>query len=131
MNRRKAINRVLIIGAGGGVLYFGRHLFRYFVKPELENLDSHLELISDLAETIIPETDSPGAKQAGVGKFIIRMVRDCTNASSQHNFLEGLNDIQEYSDDVYHKPFSSCNQSEKDKAIRCFLAELYHIALLQ
>ncbi|MGL4632744.1 MAG: gluconate 2-dehydrogenase subunit 3 family protein, partial [Leadbetterella sp.] len=48
------------------------------------------KLLAELAEVIIPKTDTPGAKEAGVAAFIERMMRDCYSPFHQANFLKGL-----------------------------------------
>ncbi len=49
-----------------------------------------IELLAEIAETILPETDTPGAKAAGVGPFIALMVTDTYSPSEQQIFMEGL-----------------------------------------
>lgn len=52
-----------------------------------------LELLAELAETIIPETDTPGAKAAGVERYIALMVEDCMKAPDKAMFWAGLNNV--------------------------------------
>jgi hypothetical protein len=40
-------------------------------------------LVAEIADIIIPTTDTPGAKAAGVEKFILRVVQDCYPEASQ------------------------------------------------
>jgi hypothetical protein len=47
-------------------------------------------LLAELAETIIPTTDTPGAKAAGVDRFIALMVQDCLKPADQEMFRQGL-----------------------------------------
>lgn len=47
-------------------------------------------LVSELAETIIPKTDTPGAKEAGVPSFIDLVVKDCYKKEDQDKFVAGL-----------------------------------------
>ncbi|MDH4126208.1 MAG: gluconate 2-dehydrogenase subunit 3 family protein [Gammaproteobacteria bacterium] len=55
---------------------------------------SDIELMDEIAETILPETDTPGAKAAGVGPFIALMVSDTYYAADQQVFVKGLADLQ-------------------------------------
>lgn len=50
------------------------------------------EQVAMLAEAIIPETDTPGAVEAGVPLFIEAIVKDCYRAPQQKMILEGLAD---------------------------------------
>lgn len=47
-------------------------------------------LVSEVAEIIIPKTDTPGAKEVGVPGFIDQMVNECFKKEDQDKFLNGL-----------------------------------------
>lgn len=47
-------------------------------------------LISQIADIIIPKTDTPGAKEVGVPGFIDTLVKDCYSKEDQEHFLAGL-----------------------------------------
>ena len=49
--------------------------------------------LDELAETILPRTRTPGAKDAGVGRFMAQFVTDCYTAEEQATFRAGLADI--------------------------------------
>ena len=49
-----------------------------------------IELLDDIAETILPETETPGARAAGVGAFIAVMVNDAYSPDEQDIFMAGL-----------------------------------------
>ena len=55
---------------------------------------SDIELLDEVAETILPETSTPGAKAAGVGAFIALMVDDVYELADQRIFTAGLKDLQ-------------------------------------
>src|SRR4051812_18836159 len=52
-------------------------------------------LISQLAEVIIPKTDTPGAKEAGVPSFIEQVVKDCYTPEQQQKFATALTAFDE------------------------------------
>jgi len=47
-------------------------------------------LIAQAADTIIPRTDTPGARDARVHVFVDLALRDCYTPDEQRTFLEGL-----------------------------------------
>jgi glucoside 3-dehydrogenase (cytochrome c) hitch-hiker subunit len=49
-----------------------------------------VELLTRIADTILPETDTPGAAAAGVGPFIALMVQDAYYPEEQEIFTNGL-----------------------------------------
>lgn len=51
-------------------------------------------LVSEVAEIIIPKTDTPGAKDAKVGEFIEMMLKDCYDAKDQDSFAKGLAELE-------------------------------------
>ena len=52
-------------------------------------------MVRRISDIILPETDSPGAGQAGVAAFIDVMLRDCYYEQDQQAFLQGLDRIKE------------------------------------
>lgn len=58
----------------------------YFSDAEVGTLD-------EIAETILPRTKTPGAKDAGAGAFMATFVSDCYTARQQATFRAGLADI--------------------------------------
>jgi hypothetical protein len=55
---------------------------------------SDVVLLDEIADTILPETKTPGAKAAGVGPFIAMMVADTYSPRWQDLFLEGLKTLE-------------------------------------
>lgn len=51
---------------------------------------AQLEVISAVADIIIPRTDTPGAIDAGVPRFIDQMFKDVYTPAEQQRFLHGL-----------------------------------------
>lgn len=49
--------------------------------------------LDEIADTILPRTRTPGAKDAGAGAFMARFVTDCYTAQQQATFRAGLADI--------------------------------------
>ncbi|MFN3849812.1 MAG: gluconate 2-dehydrogenase subunit 3 family protein [Spirosomataceae bacterium] len=120
MNRREAIQRVtlmlggvmsapLMAGAMGEVLYTGESVA---VAADQE------ALITELADVIIPTTSTPGAKAAGVQKFIIRVMRDCYVKADQDKFYNGLAKFEEGCKFAYGKNFVELSADEKKDAVK-------------
>ncbi|CAG5068250.1 hypothetical protein DYBT9623_00979 [Dyadobacter sp. CECT 9623] len=51
-------------------------------------------LVSEVAEMIIPKTDTPGAKDAKVGEFIEKMLNECYSEKDQDSFTKGLDALE-------------------------------------
>lgn len=52
--------------------------------------DDQLKLVGEMAQMIIPDTDTPGAKAAGVDDYIHMMVADWYTVNERENFMKGL-----------------------------------------
>ena len=63
--------------------------------PNGENAFSEADAaqLDEIAETILPRTKTPGAKDAGVGMFMAKFVTDCYTAKDQATFRAGQVDI--------------------------------------
>ncbi|MBW8773842.1 MAG: gluconate 2-dehydrogenase subunit 3 family protein [Stenotrophomonas sp.] len=55
--------------------------------------DADVGTLDEIAETILPRTRTPGAKDAGAGLFMATFVSDCYTARQQATFRAGLTDI--------------------------------------
>ena len=55
-------------------------------------------LVTMIAEHVIPKTDTPGASDAGVPRFIELMASDWFNAAELQVFMDGLADLQSRAD---------------------------------
>jgi len=52
-------------------------------------------LLAEIVETIIPATDTPGAKELGIHQFVQKMVADCFEKKVQEGFSTGLTRVEE------------------------------------
>src|SRR4030088_2282582 len=51
------------------------------------------QLVTNIAEMIIPETDTPGATSVKVPEFIDLILTECASHAERATFLSGLSDI--------------------------------------
>jgi len=101
MNRRDALSRVALLLGGtviGGELFLsGCTSADKKIGQSVDFTADDLAYLDEIAETIIPATDTPGAKDAKVGQFMGVMVKDCYKPNEQKVFLEGMNKLNEAS----------------------------------
>ena len=87
MNRREALSRVAII-MGGTVI--GSEAFLTGCKASTKTVSFSkvdIAFLNEVAETILPATNTPGAKEAKVGEFMTVMVNDCYEEDNQIIFV--------------------------------------------
>ena len=75
-------------------------------------------LLAEVVETIIPTTDTPGAKSLGVHQFVQKVVADCNDKASQDNFAKGLDAIDASCKEKYQKPFADCDTQQRLEALK-------------
>lgn len=68
--------------------------------------DAEVALLDDMAETILPRTETPGAKDAGVGAFVAFMVVDAYSPDNRRIFREGLIALQQSSQAEFGTTFT-------------------------
>jgi len=73
-------------------------------------------VIAEVAEIIIPKTDTPGAKDVGVPGFIDLMLKDCYTKEDQDRFVKGATDFDADAKATYGDSFVYCN-AEKQKEL--------------
>jgi hypothetical protein len=121
MNRRKAIYGVLLGTAGAAGITGGLQWWKLTHSPDLQYLDTNHELIGALAETILPATtDSPGATEAGVAGFIVKMIKNCTPVKEQNSFIDGLKRLHDHTLNRYHAPYTKCTPAQQEETMAWF-----------
>lgn len=85
-------------------------------KPAFLSEDQNETLIA-LSDMIIPATDTPGAKEALVNRYL-DLVLTGESAESQQNFLASLNYIDSESQRLFGKEFRSLTAGDQDDLLR-------------
>lgn len=123
MNRREAVARVALI-LGGTVV--GAGVFLEGCKPGADKkADANDGLFSaddityldEIAETIIPTTNTPGAKAAKVGAFMTVMVNDCYDEKDQKVFKEGMKLLNDASQKKFSKSFVEADANQRKELL--------------
>lgn len=110
MNRRKALWGIALFS---GTAYAGYQLFDTFQERDLHVLEANKSLIAELAEMIIPQTDTPGAKDTKSEEAILVLLKDCADKRTRNNFIKGLEEVNGYARSNYNKEFVQCDQKQK------------------
>ncbi len=85
-------------------------------KPKVFNSLQN-DVVTMIAERIIPETDTPGAGAAGVNTFIDVMVADWFSAEETETFLLGLQETLAYSKKKYKLEFLDCSEQQQTELL--------------
>lgn len=123
MNRRDAIARVSLL-LGGTIL--GAEAFLASCNNPADKkvsdnaggagvnfTNDDIAYMDEIAETILPATNTPGAKDAKVGEFMSRIVKDCYTEADQKIFLDGLQKLNEASKKKNGKGFMESTAEQR------------------
>ena len=87
--------------------------------------DSDLALLDEIAETMLPETSTPGAKAVGVGAFMALMVKDAYYPPDQAIFRAGMATVDARCQDVSGRSFVSANSADRLGVLEALDAEQF------
>lgn len=73
--------------------------------------------LDEIAETILPETKTPGARAAQVGQFMIVMITDCYDEKEQKIFREGMKKIDDQSKTKFAKSYLELTQEQRHELL--------------
>jgi hypothetical protein len=114
MDRRKAFQRISLLLGGVALApeLLARALSDVSVSAGTVPAD-RLRLLDEMAETIIPATDTPGAKAAKVGEFIIHALETCLPSERRRAFYEGLERAEAACNSKFGRSFADCTDSQR------------------
>lgn len=122
MTRREAMQQVIAL-MGGYALVAEEGLFaRAIDEAALAQATAHgagaftaadVALLDEIADTILPETSTPGAKAARTGAFMALMVSDVYSARDQQVFRDGMRALEDAARAATGKRFIEASAAER------------------
>ena len=125
MNRREALKGVALLTGGAlspsivSAVLSGVTIGGDDKKwmPKIVNSEQN-DLITVIAELIMPETDTPGAKAAKVNEFIDLMLEDWFTVAERNHFFKGLIDLDARAKKKYSTKFVECAIEEQTTILK-------------
>lgn len=74
-------------------------------------------LLAEITETILPATDTPGAKDLKIYTFVHKMISDCYEPEIQANVVKGLETVEQLAKQTYAKTFATCNTKQREEIL--------------
>jgi hypothetical protein len=93
------------------------------ISIPLDNLKltaDHETIMASITETLLPTSDTPGAKELKLHEFILRMIDDCYSPEEQKEFQSGLEQFNKFAEKSSDTPFLEMSPEEK----KIFLIQL-------
>ncbi|MEJ7587576.1 MAG: gluconate 2-dehydrogenase subunit 3 family protein [Ferruginibacter sp.] len=114
MNRRNAINSMVILSIGAAVFPGCSGKDDTVIKLKNFSLAGcEGNMLSQLTETIIPKTNFIGAADVNAHEFTLLMVDDCYEPERQKKFTNGLKEFDKQVKNKYGNSFISCSPVQK------------------
>ncbi len=124
MDRREAVKRIsaiLGVAVSGSTMAGIMGGCQADSSGTLKTLNGNQhQLLEVMTEHIIPTTDTPGAKAAGVADYIDAMLTDFYSEENREKFLKGLAEANDEAATAYGDDFLSCSADDQ----RAFLDDL-------
>jgi gluconate 2-dehydrogenase gamma chain len=124
IDRREALRKTaLMMGAAISASAFAGLMQGCKTAPELAYVprffsEDQARIVMEVAEIIIPKTDTPGAKDVGVPGFIDTMLKDCYKKEDQDRFLAGLTAFDEEAKKAYGDSFIYCKPEQQVELVK-------------
>ena len=118
ITRREALKRVgLLLGGttivGGGAFLAGGRDVQAHAPTADPFTDDEIAFLDEVAETILPETSTPGAKAAETGAFMALMVTDTYTEEEQETFREGMRRLNEACQEMHGTSFMEATPEQR------------------
>ncbi len=118
-NRRVAIQQLVLIWAGVAFLPACLHnerkvsipLKRIQIDPDDETM------LAGLSETILPKTDTPGARDLSAHLFALKMVDDCFTKQNQEKYIRGMKDFEAFVLKTTGRSFIEIDDAERQAIV--------------
>lgn len=120
VSRREALRHVTAL-LGGAALVGGPALLTACAGPRPGPADlghtpfsaTDVAFLDEVADTILPQTATPGAKAAGVGPFMALMVTDCYDPNEQAIFRDGMRVLENACQAQYRSGFVNAAPTQR------------------
>jgi len=129
MERREAIQRTALImgtaltpGIATAILGGCSPKIELNWKPQFLS-EEEAFLAGQIADRIIPRTDTPGALDVGVDQYIDKMLLDVYSEEDGNAFKEGIKRLNSSSKDTFGKIFTKLSPEEMDSMLQKFESE--------
>src|SRR5690606_8155329 len=115
IKRREALKSMVLM-MGGAIVGSSAILTGCAPEDRIEGLEfseRDIAFLDEIGETLIPATDTPGAKAVGIGAFMVMMVKDTYYKAEQEIFVDGLNSLRKEFKDQAGEDFVEAGPEER------------------
>jgi Ca2+-binding EF-hand superfamily protein len=115
MQRRSAIKNIALTIGGAIILPSWANAWNResFSNTSITSSSIPENVLAEIVETIIPKTNTPGAKDLNVHQFVQRMVKDCYDKKAQETFSKGFDLVDASAKSNFSKTFLECDAKQR------------------
>ena len=119
MDRRSAIKTCFVFTVGAALLpsCLDQRSKSSLLLKNIKISGGQEQLMAELSETIIPKTNTPGAKDVSAHLFALMMVDECFYPDTQKKFVAGLKDFEDQSEKKLGKKFVECSPTQRNEFV--------------
>lgn len=119
MDRRSALRNCFVITAGIALIpaCMQEKSKASILLKNIKISGEQEKMLAELSETIIPKTDTPGAKDVSAHLFVLTMVDDCFEPEDQKKFLAGLDKLETINRKNYRKGFVETTPQQRTELL--------------
>jgi hypothetical protein len=120
MNRRHAIRQILVGSAGILIVpsCLEDRTKASFLLKNYELTGEQEKMLAELAETLIPKTSTPGAKDVYAHQFVMTMIDDCASKEDQLKFIKGLDAFNNFTKRNTGSSFLEASMSKRAEILK-------------
>src|SRR5436853_270119 len=115
MDRRELLKMIALLT--GGVVVGGETFLTGCKNPESVGgatfTEKDIAFLDEVGETILPATQTPGAKAARIGQFMRTIVNDCYEEDDQKTFHEGIGELNDAAEKKFDHSFMNLSPEQK------------------
>ena len=115
MQRRSAVKNIALTIGASIVLPTWANAWNKgsFRKNPSTLASSQGNLLAEIVETIIPKTNTLGAKELNVQQFIPTMIADCYDKKAQEIYAKGFELVDNNAKNTHSKSFIECDTKQR------------------
>ena len=119
LSRRLVLKQMLLVAGGATLLpsCFDQDDKASLALKHIKLTGNEEKLLAEIEETIIPSTETPGAKELLIPSFTLKMIDDCYEKDKQQQFVKGLRDFNAVCKQKSGHKFMDCSPSQREEIL--------------
>lgn len=119
MKRRTALKYLFVVAGGTALLPSCLHK-ESKASVFLKNIDidgDQEAMLAEFAETLIPKSATPGAKDTYAHLHVLRMMDNCFDKDAQKKFIAGMKDVEDMMKKAHNTNFVKATPSQRAEIV--------------